>query len=61
MPMMDGPTTMRAMQQVQPDVKIIAASGLRLPESMAERAVAFLKKPYSDRELLQILTKLLQQ
>ena len=63
MPGMDGPTTMQAIKAIAPDVKIIAASGLRLTERPAEAlaagAIAFLKKPFSDTELLQTLSTLL--
>ncbi len=64
MPGMDGPTAMAAMKALDPRVKIVAASGLRLAqrpaEALAAGAIAFLKKPYSDSELLQTLTKLLR-
>ncbi len=63
MPGMDGPTAMAAMKAIDPNVKIIAASGLRLAQRPAEAfaagAIAFLKKPFSDSELLHTLAKLL--
>jgi PAS domain S-box-containing protein len=61
MPGMDGPTAMRAIKAIDPAVKIIAASGLRLAERPAEAlaagAITFLKKPFSDSELLKTLAE----
>ena len=63
MPGVDGPTAMAAMRAIDPNAKIVAASGLRLAQRPAEAfaagAIAFLKKPYSDSELLRTLAKLL--
>ena len=63
MPGIDGPTAMAAMKVIDRNVKIIAASGLRLAQRPAEAfaagAIAFLKKPFSDGELLQTLARLL--
>ncbi len=65
MPGIDGPTAMAAMKTIDPQVKIVAASGLRLAQRPAEAfaagAIAFLKKPYSDSELLRTLAKLLHR
>jgi CheY-like chemotaxis protein len=61
MPVLDGPETMKAMKSIDPSVKIIAASGLRLAERpAAESAAGFLKKPYSDCELLKMLSEFFQ-
>ncbi len=51
MPFMDGPATIRALQRLNPHVKIVAASGLGANEKAAEAASAgvqtFLAKPYT--------------
>jgi two-component system, cell cycle sensor histidine kinase and response regulator CckA len=56
MPIMDGPTTIRALQRINPKVKIIATSGL-LPRNILDEAThisisSFLSKPYTAEELL---------
>jgi two-component system, cell cycle sensor histidine kinase and response regulator CckA len=64
MPFMDGPATIRALQKLDPQVKIIAASGLAANEKAAEAASAgvktFLPKPYTAEKLLTTLAKLLR-
>ena len=64
MPVLDGPATMKAMKAIAPNVKIVAASGLRLAErpaaALAAGAIGFLKKPYSDSELLKMLAEFIQ-
>ena len=57
MPSMDGSTTIRTLQKLNPKVKIIAASGLASNEQVvsSEKGVgvkAFLPKPYAVKELL---------
>jgi CheY-like chemotaxis protein len=63
MPFMDGPATIRALQKLDPQVKIIAASGLAANEKAAEAASAgvktFLPKPYTAEKLLTALAKIL--
>jgi two-component system, cell cycle sensor histidine kinase and response regulator CckA len=65
MPHMDGPSTIRALRHLDPQIRIIAMSGL--PESArkaasAEEAVkAFLLKPYTATQLLQTLAEALRQ
>lgn len=63
MPYMDGPTTIRALQKLNPQVKIIAASGLRMNDKVAEMAggsiKAFLAKPYTAEKLLKTLAEVL--
>lgn len=65
MPDMDGPTTMRALREVNPQVRIVASSGLRASERTAEAiaagAKAFLQKPYSDEHLLEALARALEK
>ncbi|HQR05209.1 MAG TPA: PAS domain S-box protein [Gemmatales bacterium] len=59
MPGLDGPAVMQQMREINPQVPIIACSGLRSAERLrtifAAGAKAFLQKPYSDEQLLSIL------
>ncbi|HEX7316630.1 MAG TPA: PAS domain S-box protein [Pyrinomonadaceae bacterium] len=64
MPFMDGPATIRALQKMNPQVKIIAASGLAGQDKAAEATAAgvqlFLPKPYTAEKLLKALALLLR-
>jgi two-component system, cell cycle sensor histidine kinase and response regulator CckA len=64
MPFMDGPATMRALQKMNPQVKVIAASGLgagdKAAEAAAAGALAFLPKPYTAEKLLKTLAEILR-
>lgn len=64
MPFMDGPATIRALQKLNPQVKLIAASGLAANEKAAEAASAgvktFLAKPYTASKLLTALAEILR-
>ncbi|MBD2102765.1 PAS domain S-box protein [Leptolyngbya sp. FACHB-261] len=59
MPVMDGTTTARTLQKLNPKVKILATSGLAANEKVTEASAmgiaAFLAKPYSTQELLRAL------
>lgn len=59
MPSMDGITTIRTLQQMNPQVKIIAMSGLVSNEALRQSnntdIQGFLTKPFSAGELLNIL------
>ncbi len=63
MPYMDGPATIRALQRINPQVKIIATSGLAGNGKVAEAASAgvktFLNKPYTADKLLNALAEIL--
>jgi PAS domain S-box-containing protein len=63
MPFMDGPATIRALQRMNPKVKIIAASGLgtglRAGEGPLEGVSVFLNKPYTAERLLKTLAGVL--
>jgi two-component system, cell cycle sensor histidine kinase and response regulator CckA len=64
MPSMDGPITIRTLQKMNPSVKIIAVSGLITFDQATTVALdtgvqAFLSKPYTSRELLQTLHRIL--
>jgi hypothetical protein len=63
MPSLDGPTTIRMLQKMNPQLKIVAVSGLAINEKVAEAAgvgvKAFLSKPYTAPELLKTLSSVL--
>ena len=63
MPFMDGPATIRALQRMNPNVRIIAASGLgaghRAGEGALEGVSVFLNKPYTAEKLLNTLAQVL--
>jgi len=63
MPFMDGPATIRALQRMNPEVRIIAASGLgtgqRAGEGVLEGVTVFLNKPYTAEKLLKTLAQVL--
>jgi PAS domain S-box-containing protein len=64
MPAMDGATTIRTLQKINPRVKIIAASGLASSDQIAIAAQlgvqTFLPKPYTAEELVKLITNVLQ-
>jgi len=65
MPFMDGPATIRALQRMNPAVRIIAASGLgagqRAGEGVLEGVSVFLNKPYTAEKLLKTLAQVLHE
>ena len=65
MPFLDGPTTIRALRRLSPDLRIIAMSGLASNDKMAEAAElgisAFLEKPYTAETLLSTVARELQR
>ena len=63
MPFMDGPATIRALQRLNPRVKIIAASGLpanQPRDAGLEGIGAFLTKPYTAEKLLNAIADVLK-
>jgi len=64
MPFMDGATTIRALRRMNPQIKIIAASGLtaghRAGEDSLEGVRIFLSKPYTAEKLLKALAYVLK-
>lgn len=64
MPFMDGAATIRALRRLNPNLKIIAASGLMNAEQTAEIQTlgvgAFLAKPYTAEKLLTTLAEVLR-
>lgn len=62
MPDMDGQATIDAMRMISQEVPIIASSGLRRPDAGEHRirdAQAFLPKPYSEEQILQLLRQVI--
>lgn len=63
MPYLDGATTVRALQRINPLVKVIVASGLASDEynakSPGSNVQAFLMKPYTAEKLLTTLSRVL--
>ena len=61
---MDGTAAILALKKINPDVKIIAASGLttkgQLTTASDSNVQAFLTKPYSAEKLLTTLAEVLQ-
>ncbi len=62
MPVMDGQTSIRAIRKINPEVKIIAVSGLSEKDRLANIAHytnAFLPKPYTAEKLLKTVHEVL--
>ena len=63
MPFLDGPATIRALQKLNPNIKIIATSGLASNGKAIEAADLgvrhFLAKPYTADKLLKLLAEIL--
>ncbi len=63
MPVIDGPAAIRAIQQVQPQAKIIAMSGVlekgRMVEAPNGRPISFLQKPFTGERLLTRLQEVI--
>ncbi|HZI19789.1 MAG TPA: PAS domain S-box protein [Pyrinomonadaceae bacterium] len=64
MPYMDGPATIRALQKMNPQVRVIAASGLAGADKTSEMTSLgvrlFLSKPYTAEKLLKSLAEVLR-
>ena len=65
MPYMDGPSTIRALEKLNPNVKLIAVSGstekFKAAEAASRRPLRFLPKPYTTDKLLQTLDEVLHE
>ena len=61
MPVMDGPTTVHALRSLDPEVRVVAVSGMGAPSSQADqfRVDEFLPKPYTTRALLDVIAAVL--
>ena len=59
MPEMDGKTAIRTLKQINPEVNIVAVSGLITSQEIVNQldgdVRAFLSKPYTNEELLEIV------
>jgi two-component system cell cycle sensor histidine kinase/response regulator CckA len=64
MPVMDGTAAILVLQKINPNVKIITASGLatkgQLVTLAGSHVQAFLTKPYTAEKLLNLLTEVLR-
>lgn len=64
MPIMDGLSTIRALQKMNPEIKIIAASGLTLNKGLIDTSnlnvETFLSKPFTAEKLLKTLASVLR-
>jgi PAS domain S-box-containing protein len=65
MPVMDGTSTLIALKAMNPQVKVIASSGLKANEINTQAAEAgfknFIPKPYTTETMLNILAKALRE
>lgn len=65
MPIMDGPSTIRALKKIDPAIAIIGVSGLQasrsLDKNLEAELYAFLQKPYTTLTLLTTLNSLLHK
>ena len=64
MPSMDGKTAIRTLKQINPEVKIIAVSGLissrEIIAEIDDKITAYLAKPYTNDDLLKIINEVIQ-
>jgi PAS domain S-box-containing protein len=65
MPFVDGPATIRALKKINPEVRIIASSGLaesqKLDDDTSTLVNALILKPYSADKLLTKIAEILRQ
>jgi len=59
MPYMDGQATIRALQKLNPNVRVIASSGLAENSRAIEGVKSFLPKPYTAERLLNALAEVI--
>jgi two-component system cell cycle sensor histidine kinase/response regulator CckA len=63
MPVMDGTATIQALQEIDPQVRVICVSGLsskpNLSDAIRLNVQASLKKPYSSEKLLTTLRRVI--
>lgn len=61
MPYLDGPATINALRRIDPNIRIIAASGLSENEQLAESLTdaTFLLKPFTTEKLLTVVNQVL--
>jgi len=62
MPTMDGKTAIRTLKQIDPELKIIAVSGLierqEIIAELDDNVTAFMNKPYANEDLLQTIREI---
>lgn len=63
MPYMDGPATIRALEKMNSDIRIIATSGIMSAraDGVSSRVKAFVAKPYTAEKLLKAISEVLQK
>jgi CheY-like chemotaxis protein len=64
MPYLDGAATIRALRKINPDVRVIAATGLEIGpkvSSVSPQVDAFLLKPFTGEQLLRMIHKVLRR
>ncbi|MBC8011719.1 MAG: PAS domain-containing protein [Burkholderiales bacterium] len=65
MPVLDGATFSQVIMRINPDVRVIAASGLEVNENIAKATRVgvhdFLRKPYTAGTLLQLMREVLDR
>ncbi len=65
MPYMDGPSAIRALEKLNPDVKFVAVSGssekFKAAEAASRKPMRFLPKPYTTDKLLLTLNEVLHE
>ncbi len=62
MPVMDGPASINELLEIDPQVRIIAVSGLTESDkyaNIAGKVHAFLSKPYTTERLLKTIHEIL--
>ncbi|MDP2985757.1 PAS domain-containing sensor histidine kinase, partial [Hydrogenophaga sp.] len=65
MPVMDGPATVQALRQINPQVRLIGASGISQNGKVAKAAGSgldhFLPKPYTAEVMLRLIDRVLKE
>jgi PAS domain S-box-containing protein len=65
MPVMDGPTSIQALREIDPEIKVIGISGLGSEAALTKagrlKVQSFLKKPYATASLLTTLRQVLDE
>lgn len=63
MPEIDGKTAIRTLKQINPDLKIMAVSGLidrqEIIAELADNVTAFMNKPYGNDDLLRTISEII--
>jgi PAS domain S-box-containing protein len=63
MPTMDGKTAILALKQLNPELKVMAVSGLinrqEIIAELADNVTAFMNKPYGNDDLLRMISEIL--